>query len=102
MTLYNQSDEYFKGFIVGSLTIFTIAAPILATISIIDYFPSFYRELSLIIFVFSLPFWLIKSIRKTEKFIRLKFEKENPRFNNPIIPCNNAVLSTSHEEAKQE
>jgi hypothetical protein len=85
MTFYNQSDEYFKGFIVGALTIMTVMLPTMIAVSIINLLPDLYKVIGLVAFALSLPFWIGRAIIKVEKLIRTRFERANPKVNNTSV-----------------
>ena len=90
-TLYNQTDDYFKGFIVGALTVLVVALPLVIAVSLINYLQEIPRIIGIVASVFVYMPLFGRLMRTTEKFIRTNFEKANPRvvsFTTQYTSCN--------------
>lgn len=69
----NETD-YWRGVIVGAVSIMTLLFPLLAIVSLIEQLPMLYREIGIIIFSLSLIFTLRLLFYRVERFWRQRID----------------------------
>jgi hypothetical protein len=73
--MMNETD-YWKGFIVGSVSIMTLLLPLLGIVYVIQLLPSLFREIGIIIFGVTVIFTLRRLLYRFERFWRIRINLE--------------------------